>query len=201
MSRRRVASKRQRNDALALRLVAVKLRTTILLAGLVTMAVPSSSAIANPLGVPVVGPSLICFKYSTFALIEGEQVTAFSGGPEEMSIEISGPSGNYEVSESEIFAATKASKRRVLSRDETRVYRVSSGNEVRYAIYGPTDFSDGKDHLLIWLSGNALRGTRKDASIYSRFEVKDPATVNCSRTFTYSWEFLLPDSEQPASNR
>ncbi len=195
-----MASKRQRNDALISRLAAVKLRTSILLTCLVVMAMPSTAAIANLPGGPVIGPNLICFKYSTFTLIEGEQVTDFSASPEDMSLEISGPSGSYEVSEGEIFAATKASKRLVLSREGAHVYRVSSKNEVRYAIYGPTDFSDGKDRLLIWLSGNALHGTRKDLTIYSRFDVRDPATVNCAHSFTYSWEFLLPDSEQPASD-
>jgi hypothetical protein len=45
---------------------------------------------ADPLDKPAVGPKLICFKYSTFSLADGERVTEFSGSPESMSITVEG---------------------------------------------------------------------------------------------------------------
>ena len=148
----------------------------------------SVAARAEPLDKPVIGPKLICFKYSTFALDSGERITEFSGSPEAMSITVDGPSGSYTVGESEIFASAKGSKRLVLSNGRTSVYRVS-GHGGRYAIYGPTGFSNGKDRLVIWLTGKSLKGKKSDQAVYDRFEVRDPAGVQCQQTFTYSWGF------------
>ena len=144
-----------------------------------------SPARAEPLEKPVSGPKLLCFKYSTFSLLEGERVTDFSGGVEAMSLTIAGPSGVYEVGESEIFAPAKGAHRRVLANGKTSVYRIA-GKRLRYSVYGPTSFSDGKDRLVIWLSGSVLKGTIKDAAIYRRFDVRDTDTVTCEYRFTYS---------------
>jgi hypothetical protein len=143
---------------------------------------------AAPLEKPVVGPKLICFKYSTFFLREGERVTDLSGSPEGISIKVESPSGGIEISESEIFAPAKAAQSIVASSNKTSVYRVPSRGG-RYAIYGPTSFSDGNDRLVILLSGAGLIGNRNDASVYGRFQVRDTAGLRCEHTFTYSWEF------------
>ena len=144
------------------------------------------TARAEPLAKPVIGPKLICFKYSTFALADGERVTEFSGSPEAMSITVEGPSGDFIIGESEIFAAAKGAKRLVYSNDRTSVYRVS-GRGGRYAIYGPTSFSAGKDRLVLWLSGKNLTGKKSDQAVYDRFTVRDVVGLNCEQTFTYSW--------------
>jgi len=137
---------------------------------------------------PVEGPKLLCFKYSTFKLLLGEKVTDLSGSPESMSIRVERPPRMYRIGESEIFAPGRGARRLVFSHGRTSVFAVS-GYERRYAVYGPASFSDGKDRLLIWLSGSALQGTSADAAIYRRFEVRDPATVKCDHVFTYSWDF------------
>ncbi len=147
-----------------------------------------SSAKAVPLERPVSGPKLLCFKYSTFSLLEGERVTDFSGGLEAMSLTIEGPSGVYRVDESEIFGPAKGVLRRMSANETTSVYRVI-GKRQRYAVYGPTSFSDSKDQLVIWLSGPALTGKIKDAAIYRRFNVRDTDTVKCEQKFTYGWGF------------
>ena len=150
--------------------------------------IASSGAIADPLDKPVTGPLLVCFKYSTFMLEEGERISDFSGSPEAMSIMVDGPTSSYEIGESEIFASPKGKKRFVASKDGTAVYRVSDHGG-RYAIFGRTTFSKDKDRLVIWLSGKGLDGKKSDASVYNRFEVRDPAGIKCDRTFTYSWGF------------
>jgi hypothetical protein len=164
-----------------------------LFAGLALAAslVSSVPVLADPLTEPVVGPKLICFKYSTFALVDGERIVDFRGDMEGMAIKIASPGGAYEVAESEIVGWARGANRLVFSRKRTRVYRVA-GRERRYAIYGPTDFSDGKNLLLIRLSGVALRGTVRDAGIYQRFEVRAPSELKCDAKFTYSWGFLGP---------
>ena len=146
------------------------------------------SAASEPLEKPVSGPKLLCFKYSTFLLLEGELVTAMSGGPEAISLTVEGPLGTYEVAESEIFAPTAGTRRQVFSTGSTHVYRVA-GKRPRYAVYGPTNFSDGKDQLVVWLSGSVLKGTISDEVIYRRLNVRntDAATVKCEHKFTYSW--------------
>lgn len=151
----------------------------------------SGVARGEPLDKHVIGPKAICFKYSTFALADGESITDFSGSPEGMSITVNSPSGNFAIAESEIFASAKGAKRLVFSSGRISVYRVS-GPAVRYAIYGPTSFSHGQDRLVIWLSGQRLKGKKTDHAVYDRFEIRDPAAVQCQQTFTYSWEPFIP---------
>jgi len=147
------------------------------------------AARADTLDKPVIGPKLICFKYSTFSLGEGESIAEMSGSPEGMSITVTSPSGDFSIGESEIFASTKRAKHLVLSNGSTSVYRVSGGGG-RYAIYGSTSFSNGKDRLVIWLAGKGLKGRKSDKGVYSRFAVRDPSGLKCEHTFTYSWDFL-----------
>jgi len=54
----------------------------------------STFARAEPLAEPVVGPKLICFKYSTFLLGDGEKITDFSGSAEAMAISVEGSVAN-----------------------------------------------------------------------------------------------------------
>lgn len=146
----------------------------------------SASVQAEPSRRPVTGPKLVCFKYSTFELAKGESISPISASPEGISLLVEGPSGRFTIGESEIFAAVKGAKRLVLSKNLTSVYRVR-GKNVHYAIYGNTDFSNGKARLVIWLSGETLRGKRSDRAVLKRFTVRDPAEVGCEQTFTYSW--------------
>lgn len=148
----------------------------------------SGNAVADPLERPVGGPKLVCFKYSTFLLEEGERITDFSGSPEAMSVTVDGPANNFRIGESEIFAPPKGEKRLVSSKDGTTVYRVSDHGG-RYAVFGRTSFSTENARLVIWLSGKALKGTKDDASVYDRLVVRDPAKLKCDQTFTYSWGF------------
>jgi len=156
---------------------------------LALMSLGAVAARADTLGKPVTGPKLICFKYSTFSLDEGESIAEMSGSPEGMSINVTSPSGDFSIDEGEIFAPAKGPRRLVLSNGSTSVYRVS-GVGGRYAIYGPTSFSNGKDRLVIWLAGKNLKGRKSDQAIFSRFEVRDPSGLKCEHTFTYSWNFL-----------
>ena len=153
---------------------------------------------AEPLEEPVLGPKLVCFKYSTFLLGEGEKIIEFSGSAEAMSVTVEGAFGTFRIGESEIFAPVEGQKRLVASRGHTKIYRVTSHGG-RYAIYGPTSFSDGKDRLLIWLSGDNLKGKGSDRAVLDRFEIRDPASVRCAQTFTYSWDFIL-GTQQDASD-
>lgn len=148
----------------------------------------SASVQAEPPGRPVVGPKLVCFKYSTFELAKGESISPISGSPEGISLSVEGPSGRFTIGESEIYASVKGAKRLVHSNASTSVYRVP-GKNGRYAIYGPTSFSDGKVRLVIWLSGENLKGKKSDQAVFKRFTVRDPAGVVCEQTFTYSWGF------------
>lgn len=158
------------------------------IAALVLSSVAGGNAFADPLNKPVEGPKLVCFKYSTFMLKEGERITDFSGSPEAMSITVNDAAHSFQIGESEIFAPPSGEKRLVWSNGGTAVYRVS-GHSGRYAVFGRTSFSTGRDRLVVWLSGNALKGGKDDASVYGRLLVRDPATLKCDQTFTYSWGF------------
>lgn len=145
---------------------------------------------ADPLPKPVIGPKLICFKYSVFRLAAGERITDAAGSPEGIAITLHGPNGEIGIGESEIFAPAKGGKRLVFSAGRTKVYRVARGR--RYAIYGPTYFSEGADRLVLWLSGPGLSGGRRDRDFYSRFDVRNPEGSACEHVFTYSWDAFVP---------
>lgn len=142
---------------------------------------------AEPLAKPVVGPRLVCLKYSSFALLADERITDLDGSPESEQLTVRGSSGTYTVGESEIFA-TKGLKRLVYTAAGTKVYKVGR-ERVRYAITGPTSYSDGREVLVVWLAGDALSGRVTDADIYKRFAVGDPKTVKCQSGYTYGWNF------------
>ena len=141
---------------------------------------------ADTLSHPVLGPKLLCFKYSTFSLLSGERVTDFSGGLEGMSIQVVGDKGTFDISESEIFRQPKYTGHPVLQQNGTTAYRIN-GMEPHYDIYGRTSFSNDKDRLMITLSGPSLRGTATDKNIIRRFEIRDPSSAPCQQTFTYSF--------------
>jgi hypothetical protein len=158
------------------------MRATSGVAIVVAILLPVSVA-AQPLREPVVGPMLVCFKYSSFRLAAGEQITDFGGSPEALLITIEGRGGAYQIGESEIFAKP-IQKRLISDRDGTRVYRVGPAG---YEIAGKTSYSDGGDEFILSLDGEALAGTVRDARIYRRLTVGDPARLSCKMTFTYHW--------------
>jgi hypothetical protein len=157
--------------------------------GLGMLLVIGTAAGAIPPSRPVEGPMLLCFKYSTFQLAEHERVMDFSASAEGMSITIAGPTGTYQIAESEIWAEPKHRGQVVSEHDRTTVYEVEGKR--RYSVYGPTTYSPNQDRLLIGLSGQALRGNNKDKHIYERFDVRDPEGATCGHGFTYSWDFFL----------
>lgn len=155
-------------------------------APLLIAAIPAQG---EPLDEPVVGPELICFKYSTFSLAEGESITDFSGSMEGMQVTVSSRRGDFRIGESEIFAELDNLGRPVFSKGEMSIYRLKSPRN-GYAVYAPTRSSSGERILLARFSGSRLKGKFSDKAIYSRFEVRDPAGLQCKHTFTYSWDFL-----------
>lgn len=154
---------------------------------------------AEPLGHPVVGPKLICFKYSTFSLLAGERITDFSSSPEAMSVKIQGARDSYTIAESEIFKQLKHTEQPLFQHEGMSVYRIrvpwnqgEDHNGIDYGLYGRTRFSIDKDRLLLLLYGPLIRGGASDARIYERLRVRDVASVACQFHFTYSFEDFLP---------
>ena len=137
----------------------------------------------------IIGPRTLCFKYSSFQLVEGERVADVRIGLEGMGIEVEGPQGRYSVRESEIFARPATLGRRVNRNEGTSYYR--SGNPVRSAIIGRTSYSPDRDTLVLWVSGSALTGRTADATIYSRVTVGDPASLLCDNRYLYGWDIAL----------
>lgn len=129
-------------------------------------------------------PRLICLKYSSFELFEGEKITGGSGDMESMRLTINGPAGEFDVKEGEVWAPLQGEKHLVSSKEQTRVYSVP-GERPQYAIYGSHPLF--RDRLLIWLSGPALKGTAEDSKIYGRFTIAAPNPAECFQSFSYSW--------------
>ena len=141
---------------------------------------------SEPLPEPVRGPTLICFKYSTFALEADEEIVDFTGGLEEMAIELRSPAGVLTIDEGEILAA-RGVGRPLWSENGTSVFRLRHRGE--YTIVGRPFFAPDRDTTLVVLKGTMLTGRAADAQIYRRFRVVDTHTQSCTHTYTYGWEF------------
>ena len=143
---------------------------------------------------PVIGPKKVCLKYSSFDLLDGEQVTDSKGGVESVLLEVSGRAGRFSVGESEIFGAPKSSGKLVATSGGTKVYRMTRDGRVFYALYGHVDIRGEGDKLIIFLRGPAFTGGKADARIYGRFQIGDPEGVKCGHSYVYGWEYMLPDT-------
>lgn len=137
----------------------------------------------------IVGPKLLCFKYSSFQLLEGERVTEAPIGLEGMAVVIDGQSGAYEIRESELFGRPARIGTRVARNAGTAYFRRSG--PIRYAVAGRTGYSLDRDALVLWISGDALNGQRADAAIYRRVAVGDPSQLRCDFRYLYGWDVAL----------
>lgn len=160
-----------------------------IMAALIFALATSSQPVSDTPEPNIVGPKLLCFKYSSFQLSEGERVADVRMGLEAMVVEIDGPLGRYTIRESEIFRRPARLGTRVARNAGTTYYR--SGSPVRYAVTGRTDYSTERDTLVLWLSGDALNGQRADAAIYRRVAVGDPAQLRCDFRYLYGWDVAL----------
>lgn len=152
--------------------------------GALTFVALGAAARAEPLDKPVAGPKLVCFDYSVFSLEAGERIVDFSGSLEAIRIKIEGPFGSYDIGESGNFALQNGRKQLVSSMGQTSVYRIF-GPEWRYAIFGPSEFTQGTDKPVLLLAGAALRNGAHARNIFRRFEVRAPRPAECAQAFTY----------------
>ena len=137
----------------------------------------------------IIGPKMLCFKYSSFQLLEGERVVDVRVGLEGMGIDVEGLQGRYSVRESEIFARPTTLGRRVNRNNGTTYYR--SRNGASYAITGRTSYSPDRATLVLWVSGSALTGRKADATIYTRINVGDPASLRCDNRYLYGLDIAF----------
>ena len=146
---------------------------------------------------PVIGPKKVCLKYGSFDLLDGERVIDSGGAVESVWLQVRGRVGSFDVRESEIFAEPKVPRTLVATSDGTKVYRMTGGGRVSYALYGHAHILGEGDKLVIVLSGPAFTGGRADAAIYRRFQIGDPKGVKCGQYYEYGWEYFLPDTADP----
>lgn len=165
---------------------------TLLTALTIALATGSSAWVGTP-EPEIVGPKLLCFKYSSFQLLEGERVTDVRMGLEAMVIEVDGPLGPYTVAESEIFRRPARLGARVVRSGGTTYYR--RGNPPSYAVTGRTRHSTERDTLVLWVSGSALTGQGVDAAVFTRVMVGDPAQLPCDYRYLYGWDVAFGPDE------
>jgi len=142
---------------------------------------------------PVMGPKKVCLKYSSFDLLEGEQVAASAGGVEGVSLQIRGRAGRFSVGESEISGGPESSGTLVAAAAGTKVYRMTADHRVSYMLYGHAGPFSERDIPIVILSGPAFTGGKADAGIYGRFQISDPKDVKCDHSYVYGWEYVFPD--------
>ncbi len=165
---------------------------TLLAALTIALATGSSAWLDTP-EPETIGPKLLCFKYSSFQLLEGERVTDVRIGIHAMVIEVDGPAGRYTVAESDNFRRPASLGTWVARSGGTTYHR--SGNPPSYAVTGRTSYSTERDVLVLWVSGSALNGRRTDAAVFTRVMVGDPAPLPCDYRYLYGFDVFLGQDE------
>lgn len=127
------------------------------------------------------GAQLICLRHSTLQLLEGERITDYKIGIEVTRVTIGSRTGSFTISESKTWPVPTELRELILANGATQVYRYG-GAAHRYAVMAPADWQpEGKP--LLWLAIMPRTADSDDAAIYSRIEVRDPATVKCHQSF------------------
>ena len=141
------------------------------------------------------GPSVVCFGYSRFSLIEGERITEYQMGMHGVLVSVDGPEGSYQISENEIYRTPNHLGRRVQRDSTTSIYRASKQGKPRYAVMARPSFSPDREVMLLTLSGEAFSGRADDVAIYSRITVSDSADVRCDFSFRSGWDAMFEGLE------
>lgn len=139
------------------------------------------------------GPKTLCFGLSSFALEAGERITGGEIGLHRVVVRIEGPSGSFQVSESEIYRTPERFGRSVHQGEDVSVFRLNV-RPYSYAFVVPRGDS-GRPRMVAILSGEVLTGGRGDASFYRRLTVGDPSELRCDHSYRYGWDVVL--GEEP----
>ncbi|MDF2384636.1 hypothetical protein JMG10_24405 [Nostoc ellipsosporum NOK] len=150
------------------------------------------------------GPLAICFNYSSFDLPAGQMLDDFKAGTETMRARVKGRGAGYEIVESELWGMPADRGTLVATYGDTHVYRLGDGRGTAYAVDGPARFFRGEERRIVRLQGRVFTGDARDAAIYSRFRIVDPATAPCKHRFVYGWDAMSWDAaeagDRPAPN-
>lgn len=138
----------------------------------------------------VLGPKTVCFRYSGFALDAGERIVGEQVGIHGVVVRIEGPSGSYQVSENEAYRTPARLGTRVYREGDVSIFR-SRARPYSYAFVAPTEFSPDQPRMIAIISGDALSGSRSDASFYRRLTVADPSRLRCDRSYLYGFDAVL----------
>lgn len=135
---------------------------------------------------------MICFRYSRFALNEGERIVDYQIRIHGVTIHVDGPAGPYRVAENEIFRTPARPGLRVHQENGASVFR-SRGRPTSYVFLARTPFSPNRDRMIAVISGDALSGGIGDGSVYRRLAIGDSSSVHCDQSYLYGLEALLGD--------
>ena len=133
---------------------------------------------------------MICFRYSRFALNEGERIVDYQIGIHGVTIHVDGPAGPYRVAENEIYRTPARPGMRVHQENGASVFR-SRGRPVSYVFLARTPFSPNRDRMIAVISGDALSGGIGDGSIYRRLAIGDSSSVRCDESYLYGFDAML----------
>jgi hypothetical protein len=145
---------------------------------------------------PVVGPGLLCLKYSSFALASGERVAQRALGIESMQLQIDGPNGGYTIVESELMGGPKGRDGLIQTREDAQIYSLGHGayafrGEVPFSLHGKP-LAEPMDQFFVSIRGSGLNRQRNARRILSRLKLGIPAAERCMLRYRYGWEYFLP---------
>lgn len=153
----------------------------------------NGQAIGSPKEFETRGPGRVCLQGATIDLVEGEAATLQYAGIHHATLIVTSPKGNLLIAHGDHWADRGKGAVVIWRKDSQSIRRRGRGASVKYLYFSPTEYSNGEARLILIVSGETLKGNRRDLSRLRRLGISANPPDNCLREYSYGWDMLMGD--------
>jgi len=141
------------------------------------------------------GPAVVCMDRMTISPREGETAHLSYSGIHAGTIRLILADGDYvDFAHGDAWADQRRAGQGPAHVDgELRYYRFEDGREVRYQVFAPSEWAEGRRRATVNISGTGLSGNRFDERLFDRMSLTAGDEANCDRRYDYGWDIILGD--------
>jgi hypothetical protein len=141
------------------------------------------------------GPATVCMEQMTVTPRQGETAYLSYSGIHAGSIRLVLTDGDYvEFAHGDNWADQRpGGQRPAYVDDKVRIYRFEDGREVRYQVFAPSEWDQGRQRAVVLITGTGLSGNRFDERIFDRMSLTGGGDMHCDRRYGYGWDSILGD--------
>ena len=141
------------------------------------------------------GPAMVCMAEMIISPRQGETAYLSYSGIHNGSIRLVLADGDYvDFAHGDAWADQRRGGQRPAHVDgEVRYYRFEDGREVRYQVFAPSEWDEGRLRAVVNISGTGLSGNRFDERILDRMSLAGSDEARCDRQYGYGWDIILGD--------